>query len=64
MFVRAFILSVKRSDGPNVSLSSCDVLQVLVKAGDKVAVGDPLMVMIAMKMEVRRCKLLLSAQVH
>lgn len=38
-----------------MSLSSCDVLQVLVKAGDKVAVGDPLMVMIAMKMEVRRC---------
>lgn len=28
-------------------------VQVLVKAGDKVAVGDPLMVMIAMKMEVR-----------
>lgn len=25
-----------------------------MKAGDKVAVGDPLMVMIAMKMEVRR----------
>lgn len=24
-----------------------------MKAGDKVAVGDPLMVMIAMKMEVR-----------
>lgn len=28
-------------------------VQVLVKAGDKVTVGDPLMVMIAMKMEVR-----------
>lgn len=28
-------------------------VQVMVKAGDKVAVGDPLMVMIAMKMEVR-----------
>lgn len=26
---------------------------MLVKAGDQVAVGDPLMVMIAMKMEVR-----------
>lgn len=26
---------------------------MLVKAGDTVAVGDPLMVMIAMKMEVR-----------
>lgn len=40
-------------------MSTCsprDVLpQVLVKAGDKVAVGDPLVVMIAMKMEVRRC---------
>lgn len=33
------------------SLFSC--VQVLVKAGDKVTVGDPLMVMIAMKMEVR-----------
>lgn len=27
-------------------------LQVFVKAGDKVQIGDPLMVMIAMKMEV------------
>lgn len=27
-------------------------LQVFVKAGDKVQTGDPLMVMIAMKMEV------------
>lgn len=28
-------------------------VQVLVKAGDRVTAGDPLMVMIAMKMEVR-----------
>lgn len=39
-------------------MSACphDVFQVLVKAGDKVAVGDPLVVMIAMKMEVRHCR--------
>lgn len=36
---------------PWTSRFSC--VQVLVKAGDKVTVGDPLMVMIAMKMEVR-----------
>lgn len=38
-------------------MSACPhhVFQVLVKAGDKVAVGDPLVVMIAMKMEVRHC---------
>lgn len=40
-------------------MSACPhhVFQVLVKAGDKVAVGDPLVVMIAMKMEVRRCSM-------
>lgn len=36
-----------------IEMISLLCVQVLVKAGDKVSVGDPLMVMIAMKMEVR-----------
>lgn len=39
-------------------------VQVLVKAGDKVAVGDPLVVMIAMKMEVRDCLSPLIGETH
>lgn len=46
----------------SINLMCC--VQVLVKAGDKVAVGDPLVVMIAMKMEVRDCLSPLIGESH
>uniref|UniRef100_A0A8C2ZHV9 Methylcrotonyl-CoA carboxylase subunit n=1 Tax=Cyclopterus lumpus TaxID=8103 RepID=A0A8C2ZHV9_CYCLU len=52
------------SQGAAVAPMTGTIEKVMVKAGDTVAVGDPLMVMIAMKMEVRDSLWLRPSHTH